>query len=115
MEHALGGKPPQLISLSPLSLEHSVQLIQHHAASKVSIADATIIANQYGLNPQILEIIATAVRDDRMSVEEAKQRPNVAGLAGGDNVIEKVSCHPVIKQMGRPPANECVSTPPVIQ
>ncbi|GAX81826.1 hypothetical protein CEUSTIGMA_g9254.t1 [Chlamydomonas eustigma] len=88
LENALGGKPPHLISLSPLNLEDGIQLIQQHGPN-ISKQDAGIIANQYGLNPQILEIIAIAVRDNRMSVEEAKLRPNLAGLAGGDTVIER--------------------------
>ncbi len=67
------------MQLKPLDKESGIQIIKDRCPD-VKIADATTIADTFNNNPLILFMIADALRDGRMDINDAKEAPNLAEL-----------------------------------
>ena len=87
MQH---GQVLQSVVLEPLKIEAGIAIVRSICPG-ITPNDARVIAGNYDSNPQMLGIITMAVRDRRMSVQVAKEEPNMADMENTDKLIKKVN------------------------
>jgi hypothetical protein len=93
-----GSKKPQIpvIKLKKLDSKSVGVAIVHSHCPDISTQDATALADYFGCNPLMLEIVSSAVRDGRMAIQEVTNMckgmagVNIVDMAAGDYVLQTV-------------------------